>query len=67
MASHHGMFGRGSPRKELFTDETLANVLTDCNKHFADLVGADGALATLSLFVSSHHASKDEPLAQLLR
>jgi hypothetical protein len=32
----------------------LANVVTDRNKHFADLVDVDGALATLSLFVSSH-------------
>jgi hypothetical protein len=32
MASHHGMFGRGSPRKELFADEALAHALPDDEK-----------------------------------
>jgi hypothetical protein len=50
------VFRSGSPSEYLFADKTLANALTDRNKHFADLVGADGALATLSLFVSSHFA-----------
>jgi hypothetical protein len=48
------MLTGGSPREELFADETLAHALTDENKYFTDPVGVDGARASLSLFVSSH-------------
>ena len=53
-ANHPRMFGRGSPRKELFADETPAHVLTDDNEHFAAPAGADGARASPSFLVSSH-------------
>ena len=60
------MLGGGSPREELFADETLAHVLTDEDKYFADLVGAGGARVSLCFFISSHVASRAQPLAQLL-
>ena len=61
------MLRGGSPRKELFADQEPAHVLTDDEKYFASLVGADGVRVSLRFFVSSHNASKDESLAQLLR
>jgi hypothetical protein len=48
------MFGRGSPRKELFADETPAHVLTDDKEHLAYLIGARGARVSLSCVVSCH-------------
>jgi hypothetical protein len=48
------VFGRGSPRKELFAHETPAHVLTDDSEYLADLVGVDGARVSLRFFVSSH-------------
>jgi hypothetical protein len=54
MASHLRMFGRGSPRKELFADETPAHVLTDDKEHLAYLIGARGARVSLSCVVSCH-------------
>jgi hypothetical protein len=36
------MLRGGSPREEFFADETLAHVLTDEDKDFADLVDVDG-------------------------
>ncbi len=60
------MLGGGSPREELFADKALAHALTDDNEHLADLVGAGGARVPLRFFVSSHLASKAEPLAQRL-
>jgi hypothetical protein len=59
------MLRGGSPREELFADETPANVLTDKDKYFADLVGTGGVRASLVFVVSSHVASRAEPLAQL--
>jgi hypothetical protein len=50
------MLRSASPRENLFADKTLANVLTDRNKHFAEPLGVDGALATLSLIASGHVA-----------
>ena len=60
------MLGGGSPHEEFFANKALANVLTDEDKYFADLVGADGARVSLVFVVSSHVASRDEPLAQRL-
>ena len=59
------MLRGGSPREELFADEAPAHAPADENEHLADLVGACGACASLSCFVSSHVASRAQPLAQL--
>ena len=64
------MLKGGSPGKELFADEALANALSDEDKHFADLVGTDGARASRRFFVSRHierQSFRADPLAQLLR
>jgi hypothetical protein len=55
-AENRRMLRSASPRENLFADKTLANVLTDRNKHFAEPLGVDGALATLSLIACGHVA-----------
>ena len=48
------MLGCGSPREHTFTNQTPADILTDNFEHLANLVGANGAYASLSVFISSH-------------
>jgi hypothetical protein len=66
-AQNPRMLRGGSPREHAFADKALAHVLTDRNKHFADLIGADRARVSLSFVVSSHVALKDEPLSRSLQ
>jgi hypothetical protein len=42
------------PREHTFTDQALAQVLTDDNEDLPDPVDADGARLSPSLFVSIH-------------
>jgi hypothetical protein len=48
------MFGRSSPRKQTFTNQTLSEVLTKDDEHLADLIAGGEARASPSGFVSSH-------------
>jgi hypothetical protein len=48
------MLGSGSPCKHTFTDQALAEVLTDDNEYLASLVGSDGACTFLRVIVGSH-------------
>jgi hypothetical protein len=48
------MLRGGSPREYPFADQALPHVFPNSSEYLADLVGADGACASLSLFVSSH-------------
>jgi hypothetical protein len=47
------MLRGGLAGEHAFADKALSHVLTDDNEYLAKLVGADGASASLSSFVSS--------------
>ena len=48
------MLGSAMPREHTVTDQALTHVLTDDDEYLANLVAADGACASLNVFVSSH-------------
>ena len=54
LAENVCMLRGGLPRELSIADQAPALALTDCGKHFADLVSVDGARVSLRFFVSSH-------------
>jgi len=54
MANHPRVFGRGSPRKELFADETPTHVPANDNKHLSAPVGVNGTSVSPSLIGGNH-------------